>query len=87
MAQKIGVTVVNAGEEATGSFTKLYATGSGCILEHIEWGTMTEPPSDFSSTGTISGSFSITEGTYLDGPIGTFKVLPGASGVLAYRWK
>tara|TARA_R110001592_G_scaffold249397_1_gene511883 strand:- start:40 stop:333 length:294 start_codon:yes stop_codon:yes gene_type:complete len=71
--------------EATGSFTKLFSTGSGVtsVLDVIEFGSMTQPESAFTASAIIT-DFTMVQGAYLDGPIARFRVKSGSAGVVAY---
>ena len=75
--------VAVAGTAYTGSFTKLYATGS-MTLSSISFGQLTNPV----SSGTYNdhnGEIHVTAGTYLDGPISKFYIKAASAGCIAYK--
>ena len=75
--------VAVAGVAYTGSFTKLYATGS-MTLSSVSFGQMADPITD----GTYhdhNGEIHVTAGTYLEGPIVKFFIKAASPGCIAYK--
>tara|TARA_B100000287_G_scaffold312592_1_gene295933 strand:+ start:255 stop:515 length:261 start_codon:yes stop_codon:yes gene_type:complete len=77
---EIRVVSASAGMSVTGSITKVLAMGADVdepILSKVEFGNMTDPPTDFQATSHID-YIQVPAGSYVDGPIGQAEVSGGA---------
>ena len=74
---------IEPGTSATGSFSKVFVSGSNTVFERIEYGTLTDPHTSSHSSKIAS----FPAGTYLIGPISALAIEAGSAGVIAYTDK
>ena len=69
---------------ATGSFSKIFVSGSNTVFSRIEWGTHSDPL-DPALGRNVERIVTFPANTYLEGPITAFFIQNGTAGVIAYK--